>query len=110
MQWPDPKYSYALNAPRGIRVFLNKSTWFDHICRGHAEMEKCLGEVLDTIDRPDEVYYYQKHRYSFKYFMTKGCYVMLIYKVSGNVGWVKTAYILPNPYVEVQGYNRVWPV
>lgn len=73
-------------------------------------MENHLGEVLDTIDQPDEVYYSQKHRYSFKYFPRRGIYLMLIYKVSGDVGYVKTAYIVPNPYVEVEGYNRVWPI
>lgn len=110
MQWPDRRDAFPVVAPRGIKVFLKKSTWFDHVCSGHPEMHDCLEDVLKTIRYPDEVYDFQRHRYSFRYCLLRGTFIMLIYKVSGKLGWVKTAYTVLNPYLEVEGYNRVWPI
>jgi len=91
-------------------VVLRKTTWFDHICLGHSEMHNCLGDVMATLERPEAVYAFKKERMSFRYSERKGSFIMLVYTVREHLGWVKTAYMVPNPYVEVEDYNRVWPI
>jgi hypothetical protein len=110
MDFPDDAGAIPKRDPRGTKVFLRKSTWYEHICHNHPEMHNCLEEVLNTIIHPERIYSYREHRFSFRYSKKRGSFIMLIYKVSGKLGWVKTAYTVQNPYVEVEGYNRVYPV
>ena len=110
MNWPTQLDAIVRKMPRGTRVFLRKSTWFDHICANHPELESCLADVLNTLTHPESIYQCRNERYSFRYSQKRGSFIMLVYKISGTVGYVKTAYTLPNPYVEVEGLNRVWPI
>lgn len=110
MQWPRKLNAIVKRTPRGFRVFLNKITWFDHICVSHPEVRNRLGDVLKTLDNPDETYAFRKNRYSFRYYLKRGTFIMVIYRVGHGFGRVKTAYDVVNPYVEVEGYRRVWPI
>ena len=111
MRWPRHLNAIVKRTPRGVRVFLNKTTWFDHICANHPEVRNRLSDVTKTLENPDETYSFRKNRYSFRYFLQRGSFIMLIYRVGhGRIGSVKTAYAVVNPYVEVEGYSRVWPI
>lgn len=112
MPWPKHLKAIVKRTPRGIRVFLNKFTWFEHICGNHPEVRNRLADVLITLEHPDETYAFRKNRYSFRYFLKRGSFIMLIYRVApeGRLGRVKTAYCVVNPYLEVTGYSRVWPI
>lgn len=110
MRWPRRLHAIVKYTPRGIRVFLNKTTWFDHVCVNHPEVSNRLDEVIKTLEKPDETYAFRKNRYSFRYFQRRGSFIMVIYGVGARVGRVKTAYSSVNPYVEVEGYSRMWPI
>lgn len=112
MLWPKRLRAIVKRTPRGIRVFLNRLTWFEHICVNHPEVRNCLGDVLKTMEDPDETYTFRRNRYSFRYFLKRGTFIMLIYRVGRGkrIGKVKTAYCAVNPYLEVKGYGRVWPI
>lgn len=110
MIWPKTKAALWRYTPRGIKVFLKKTTWYDHICRGHVEMNNSLEDVIRALERPEATHAFKRDRFSYCYSQRRGSFIMLVYKVSGRLGWVKTAYMVQNPYVEVEGYNRVWPI
>jgi hypothetical protein len=110
MQWPENREAIWRYMPRGIRISIRRTTWQDHICLGHPELHNCLGDVLKAIERPEAVYQSGNTRYSYTYSVKRGSFIMLIYKVNRNLGWVLTAYTVQNPYVEVEGLNRVWPI
>jgi hypothetical protein len=110
VNFPDNAEAIPKKDPRGAKVFLRKTTWEEHICSNHPEMYNCLEEVLHTLMHPEKIYSYRDHRFSFRFSRKKGSFIMIIYKISGTLGWVKTAYTVQNPYGEVEGYNRVWPI
>jgi hypothetical protein len=113
MTWPLDKDAIYRFSPRGIKVFLRRSTWFEHICDGHPEMHNCLKDVLLTLEAPEMAYEDGPHGYNYRYSEKVGSFIMLIFRVSrtgARIGWVKTAYLTQNPYVEVSGMNKVWPI
>ncbi len=106
-EWP--RNGLFVKTPRGDRIYLRKATW-NHIKIVHRELRNSLFEILDTITKPEAIHQDIK-RNSFRSYRRSdliGSFIMVIYQVSHGVGYVKTAYLVHNPYVEVEGLSRIW--
>lgn len=95
--------------PRGEIIYLRETTW-DHIIVNHPELKGCLGDVLLTVEQPDSIYIYGNAYHCFRYGDRSGFHIMVIYGASYGKGHIKTAYWVPNPYIEVNRLTKVWPV
>ena len=104
---PWPKNGLFKITPRGIKVYLRRNTWFNHICAFHPELSNWLHDILLAIEQPEAIYDYKGTCFSFS--ERRGKFIMLVYRIVGRAGRIKTAYAVLNPYVEVQGLNKVWP-
>jgi hypothetical protein len=107
MPWPT-KGLYGIT-PRGIRVYLSKNTWFNHICANHPELRNCLDDILKAISEPEAIYLDRGTHISYRYSERRGKFIMLVYHIVGRVGKVKTAYAVMNPWIEVEKSIKVWP-
>lgn len=106
---PWPKTGLFRVTPRGIRVYLRKITWFNHICANHPEIKNWLTDVLDTIEEPERIYEDRGTMFSFRFSERRGKFIMLVYHIVGKTGRIKTAYPVVDPYTQIKDMNKVWP-
>lgn len=107
---PWPRSGIHKMTPRGKKVFLSKRAWFRHIQVDHPELANQLDEVLKTIEEPEGIYLDRAAYVSFRFSEKMGINIMIVYRLAGDTGTVKTAYTTFNPYIEVKPLIRVWPI
>ena len=106
---PWPRTGLYKTTPRGVRVFLRKNTWFNHICTSHPELKNWLDDILSTIEKPEGIYDDRGTLFSFRFSEKRGKYIMLVYRIVGRMGRIKTAYTVNDPFAQTRDLNKVWP-
>jgi hypothetical protein len=98
-----------IRAKDGADVWLNRNTWSNHICLNHPEMKACLGDISDTLQEPDAIYFGNNTYFAYRWSERRGKFIMVLYTKNNRQGRVKTAYMTSDPESIVLGKIKVYP-